>query len=72
MKYLIKKNDDGSTMIDERSSQLLLKVLIELAKKFFDFVHRAVGFPQLIQLLVILAGHGSGHGHRQLFPAAAH
>lgn len=71
-KYSINKNDDGSTIIDERSSQLLLNVLIELAKKFFDFVDRAVGFPQTIELLLILDGHGSGHGHRQLFPAAAH
>jgi hypothetical protein len=28
-----------------------------------------LGFPQIIQLLVILAGHGSGQGHEKLFHA---
>ena len=69
-KYLIKKNDEGSTtLIDERVSRLLLTVLIRLADALFQPTKLAVGLPQIVELLVILAGHGSGQGHRQLFQA---
>ena len=69
-KYLIKKNDDGSTtMIDERVSRALLTVLIRLGEELLKPSKLALGFSQIIQLLVILAGHGSGQGHEQLFQA---
>ena len=58
-------------MIDKRVSRSLLTVivLIRLAEQLFKPTKLALGFPQIIHLLVILAGHGSGQGHEQLFHA---
>ena len=70
-KYLIKKNDDGTNMIGEQVSFSILSVLINLGHGLLKPDKMALGFPQIIQLLVILAGHGSGNGHTVLFPAAA-
>jgi hypothetical protein len=70
-KYLIKKNDDGTNMIGEEVSLSILSVLIQLGNELLKPNKFALGFPQIIQLLVILAGHGSGNGHTYLFQAAA-
>ncbi|CAF4256832.1 unnamed protein product, partial [Rotaria sp. Silwood2] len=70
-KYLIKKNDDGTNMIGEEVSLSILSVLIQLGNELLKPNKFALGFPQIIQLLVILAGHGSGNGHTFLFQAAA-
>ena len=69
-KYAIKKNDDGTNMIDEKVSLAILPVLIQLGNELLKLNKYASGFPQIIQLLVILAGHGSGNGHTHLFQAA--
>jgi hypothetical protein len=65
-KYFIKKNDDGTTIINEHVSSTLLTILVELGDELLQTTAHAIGLPQIIQLLVILAGHGSGNGHRQL------
>jgi hypothetical protein len=70
-KYLIKKNEDGTNMIGEEVSLSILSILIQLGNELLKPNKFAVGFPQIIQLLVILAGHGSGNGHTYLFQAAA-
>lgn len=70
-KYLIRKNDDGTNMIGEEVSLSILSVLIQLGNELLKPEKFAIGFPQIIQLLVILAGHGSGNGHTYLFQAAA-
>lgn len=70
-KYLIKKNDDGTNMINEDVSLSILSVLIQLGNELLKPEKSALGFPQIIQLLVILAGHGSGNGHIYLFQATA-
>lgn len=70
-KYLIKKNDDGTNMVGEEVSLSILSVLIQLGNKLLKPNEYALGFPQTIQLLIILAGHGSGNGHTYLFQAAA-
>jgi hypothetical protein len=70
-KYLIKKNDDGTNMIGEEVSLSILSVLVQLGNELLKPNKFAIGFPQIIQLLVILAGHGSGNGHTYLFQAAA-
>jgi E3 ubiquitin-protein ligase UBR4 len=70
-KYLIKKNDDGTNMIGEEVSLSILSVLIQLGNELLKPNKSAIGFSQIIQLLVILAGHGSGNGHTYLFQAAA-
>ena len=70
-KYLIKKNDDESNMIREEVSLSILSVLIQLGNELIKPNKSAIGFPQIIQLLVILAGHGSGNGHHYVFQAAA-
>jgi len=70
-KYLIKKNDDGTNMIGEEVSIAILSVLIQLGDELLKSNQFAIGFPQIIQLAVILAGHGSGNGHTILFQAAA-
>ena len=56
-------------MIDERVSRSLLTVLIRLGEELVKPTKLPLGFPQIIQLLVILAGHGSGQGYEQLFHA---
>ncbi|CAF3628387.1 unnamed protein product [Adineta steineri] len=71
IKYLIKKNDDGTNMISEEVSLSILSVLIQLGNELLKPNKYALGFSQIIQLLVILAGHGSGNGHTYLFQAAA-
>ncbi|CAF3538830.1 unnamed protein product [Rotaria sp. Silwood1] len=70
-KYLIKKNDDSTNMIGEEVSLSILSVLIQLGNELLKPNKFALGFPQIIQLLVILAGHGNGNGHIFLFQAAA-
>ncbi|CAF1322792.1 unnamed protein product, partial [Rotaria sordida] len=70
-KYLIKKNDDGTNMIGEEVSLSILSLLIQLGNELLKPNKYALGFPQIIQLLIILAGHGSGNGHTFLFQAAA-
>jgi hypothetical protein len=70
-KYLIKKNDDGTNMIGEEVSLSILSVLIQSGNELLKPDKSAVGFPRIIQLSVILAGHGSGNGHTYLFQAAA-
>ncbi|UJR08441.1 hypothetical protein I4U23_012711 [Adineta vaga] len=70
-KYLIRKNDDGTNLIGEEVSLSILSVLIQLGNELLKPNKYALGFPQIIQLLVILAGHGSGNGHTYLFQAAA-
>ena len=58
-------------MIGEEVSLSILSVLIQLGNELLKPNKFALGFPQIIQLLVILAGHGSGNGHTYLFQAAA-
>ncbi|CAM4878013.1 unnamed protein product [Rotaria socialis] len=70
-KYLIKKNDDGTNMTGEEVSLSILSVLIQLGNELLKSNKSALGFSQIIQLLVILAGHGSGNGHTYLFQATA-
>ena len=69
-KYLIRKHDNGTPMINENVSISILQILIELGNELRQADKFALGFPQIIQLLVILAGHGSGNGHGYLFQAA--
>lgn len=58
-------------MINEDVSLSILSVLIQLGNELLIPNKYALGFPQIIQLLVILAGHGSGNGHSYLFQATA-
>jgi hypothetical protein len=58
-------------MIGEEVSIAILSVLIQLGDELLKSNQFAIGFPQIIQLAVILAGHGSGNGHTILFQAAA-
>ena len=57
-------------MIDERVSRALLAVLSRLGEALFKPTKLALGFPQIIQTLLISAGHGSDQGHEQLFQAS--
>ncbi|CAF0847863.1 unnamed protein product, partial [Didymodactylos carnosus] len=70
-KHLVKKDSDGKNIIGEEVSLSVLSTLIQLANELLGPSKFAIGFPQSIQLLIILAGHGTGSGHTYLFQAAA-